>query len=146
MASGTWGDEGRRPSHLDPVSRRLLGFETRRDVRALTETALPTVDPESRESVAVHPFGDWGRERFVVERRAPRPGAVVDGGLPGEGVLVYRVDESLRENRSSGGFWIELLQADGRADLQNLVNNGDAGDPFDGIDDDLLAGDTNPSS
>lgn len=146
MASGTWGDEGRRPSHLDPVSRRLLGFENREIVRGFADTAVATVTPQQRESVAVLPFGAWGRERFVIERRAPRPGAVVDGALPGEGVLIYRVDEALRENDRNSGFWIELLQADGQSDLQNLVNNGDAGDPFDGIEDARFAADTNPSS
>jgi immune inhibitor A len=146
MASGTWGDGGRRPSNLDPVSRRLLGWETRSSIELPGQIDLPTVSRDRRESVEVLPEGDWRRERFVLERRARRDGSIVDGDLPGEGVLVYRVDEALRENRSATGFWIDLLEADGRADLHALSNNGDATDPFDGVVSTELSATSNPSS
>ncbi len=146
MASGSWGDEGRRPSNLDPVSRRLLGWEERVTTDSPMQLGLATVDRSRRQSLEVRPLGDWGRERFVFERRARREGAVVDGDLPGDGILAYRVDESLRENRSATGFWIDLLEADGQADLHALRNNGDSTDPFDGGARRSLGPATNPSS
>jgi M6 family metalloprotease-like protein len=147
MAHGTWGGEGERPSNLDAVSRRRLGWEDRPSVVSIAQTL--TLDPVvggDAESVEVRPLGAWDRETFVLENRRRRTG-VVDGDLPGSGVLIYRVDDRLRLNLRSEGYWIEVLQADGRQDLEELQNNGDATDPYTGSPGaDRLGPDTIPSS
>jgi M6 family metalloprotease-like protein len=147
MSHGTWGGEGERPSNLDAISRRRLGWEDRPYV--VSQAASLVLDPvrgEDAESVELRPLGEWEREVFVLEHRRRRDG-VVDGDLPGSGVLVYRVDDALRRNARSEGYWVELLQADGRRDLEELVNNGDATDPFTGeAGADLVGPFTNPSS
>jgi hypothetical protein len=56
-----------------------------------------------------------------------------DFDLPGEGLLVWRVDEDgVQENPNTPGLF--LIQADGRNDLTDPTgwNSGDAGDPFPG--------------
>ncbi len=131
MATGTWGDDGRSPTDLDAYSRSLLGWNL------LTETAShASVELETgagRELVSLRPALDWGRERYFMEARSPRAPDGIDRALPGEGVLIYRVDESAEDcQRTSALRLVELIQADGRHDLENLRNEGDPGDPYTG--------------
>lgn len=130
MSGGTWAGDGARPSHLDAWSRRTLGWDEGPRLATPAGGPLPAPSATGATSWELRPFGDWGREHFLVERREPRPGAVVDGALPGGGMLLLRVDPGLRRNRASEGYWVSLLQADGRDDLGDGTNTGDAGDPF----------------
>src|SRR6185503_21320599 len=77
------------------------------------------------------------REYLLLENRQA---VGADGGLPGTGLLVWHVDETVldaalpregaNENELRPG--IGLIQADGRPDLRVRANTGDAGDPFPG--------------
>lgn len=146
MASGTWGGNGATPSGLDPWSRWSLGFGEFEDHDAAGRIGLPWVDAELARTARIHPLGDWGEEVFLVEARRPRPGAVVDGELPGQGALVYRVRPDLAANTIDEKF-VELLQADGRDDLGQGTGDGDATDPWDGNSGrSRLDGTTTPSS
>jgi len=90
------------------------------------------------------------QEYFLIENRT-RSG--FDGVLPGAGLLVWHVDESLWDGRWTNGApvnsdenrrLVDLIQADGLANLNQLkyltnplranlaANQGDAGDPFPG--------------
>ena len=146
MASGTWGGGGRQPSGLDPHSRIRLGWDDTIVAGTAVATSLVAVTPEGASSLVVRPAGDWGYERFLIENRRRREGAVVDGDLPGSGVLVYRLDD--RQGRlGQPNVYLELLQADGRDDLSAGTNDGDATDPFTGsVGADRLDGDTVPST
>ncbi len=147
MASGTWAGGGTRPSALDAVSRLALDFGRRTEVETAVTRILPPLGPDGGESLVLHPLGEWEGESFVCENRRRREGAVVDGALPGSGILVYRVDDRFSTVRSSVGRWIELLQADGLDALGRGQDDGDGGDPFDGAPGrDRLDGSTNPST
>jgi M6 family metalloprotease-like protein len=128
MATGTWGGAGYDPTGLDAYSRSLLGWGEELPVDSTREAQLDAVAAPSRY-VALAPGVAWGRERFLVEARAaqltPR-----DGALPGEGVLIYRVDEDGRSCAGAEFPVVQLLQADGRQDLENHVNQGDASDVY----------------
>lgn len=146
MASGTWGGSGARPSGLDAWSRATLGFGEIFEVESADVVGIPWVDADQAKSLRLHPLGDWGEEAFLVEARRPRPSDTVDADLPGPGALVYRIRPDLSNNTIAAKF-IELLQADGDADLDSGANDGDAGDPFDGsAGADLLDASTTPSS
>jgi immune inhibitor A len=146
MASGTWGGGGSTPSGLDPWSRWSLGFGEFEDRDAAERIGLPWVDGELARAVRIHPLGEWGEEFFFAEARKPRPGSIVDGDLPGGGALVYRVRPDLEGNTIDAKF-LELLQADGRDDLGQGVNDGDGTDPWDGSPGRArLDGSTTPSS
>lgn len=146
MASGTWGGGGALPSGLDAWSRSTLGFGEEVEVAGAETAGLEWVGETSAPSLRIHPLGDWVGESFLVEARRARPGAVVDADLPGSGALVYRLLPGLSDNRSGGRF-LSLLQADGRDDIGDGSNDGDATDPFDGsAGRDRLDATTDPSS
>lgn len=146
MASGTWGGGGALPSGLDAWSRDRLGFgeTTVRDDGGTV--VLPWVDATQARALRLDPLGDWQGESFLLEARRPRPNGIVDAALPGAGALVYRVRPDLSANAIATKF-LELLQADGLADLDHGTNDGDAGDPWTGTPPaDRLDGNSNPSS
>jgi M6 family metalloprotease-like protein len=77
-------------------------------------------------------------EYFLVENRQKLGW---DSGLPGSGLLIYHIDESVASGAadtwypgqaSSGHYFCALEQADGRWDLERSVNAGDSGDPWPG--------------
>ena len=131
MASGTWGGDGALPSGLDAWSRLRLGFGEVVVVDDARTRTLPPIEASTAQTIELRPAGEWDFERFVLENRRRRDGAVVDADLPGSGVLVYRVDDRPGDLGAPNPY-LELLQADGRDDLANDVNDGDADDPFTG--------------
>jgi M6 family metalloprotease-like protein len=133
MASGTWGGEGNAPSALDAWSRWRLGFgEFTSVVGESFDGVLAPIGASAAPALLVQGLGDWESERFVLENRRRREGAVVDGDLPGSGVLVLRVDDRAGPIEGTSR-WIEVLQADGRDDLAAPGgNDGDATDLFTG--------------
>ena len=56
--------------------------------------------------------GAAGKEYFLVENRQRK---LYDQKLPGEGLLVYHVDESLDSNEDENHPFIKLLEADAKA-------------------------------
>jgi hypothetical protein len=77
-------------------------------------------------------FRLWGAsgedEYFLVEDRYKRG---FDSFLPGEGLLIYHVDERIQTNSSSAHPKVRIEQADGTNDLNRIGGNrGDVGDPF----------------
>ena len=69
------------------------------------------------------------QEYFLVEHRAKTK---YDAKLPGEGLLVYHVDESIEGNDNEHHPQVKLIEADGRTHLKDGTNRGDAGDSFPG--------------
>jgi M6 family metalloprotease-like protein len=154
MADGAWGGGGERPSDLDALSRSLLGWGTEQDVSSGGAFVLPPSETEQAPWLRLCPLGPWIGESFLLEVRRPRPDRTADSALPGAGVLLYHVDDAFPLNCMSPttcgaepGAWVELLQADGRGDLEQRVNWGDATDPYTGAaGSDRAANDTDPST
>ena len=69
------------------------------------------------------------QEYFLVEHRAKTK---YDAKLPGEGLLVYHVDDSIEGNDNEHHPQVKLIEADGRTHLKDGTNRGDAGDAFPG--------------
>jgi immune inhibitor A len=137
MGQGTWIGRGDRPPHPSAWTKLRLGWV---DARVVTESTrrvrLPAVEIEP--SVVKIPLGSDPREYLLLENRA-RVGA--DARLPGEGVLVWHVDESRSSFRwaqmKPQRKLLHLVEADGRGDLDRGHarggNRGDATDPWRGI-------------
>jgi immune inhibitor A len=137
MGQGTWVDHGDRPPHLDAWSKLRLGWV---DVATITETTrgvvLPAVTRAPRV-VRIPALPDRRTEYYLLENRR-REGA--DAKLPGEGILVWHVDERVGGFRSAQTHaahkLLHLVEADGRGDLDRGHaaggNRGDAGDPWRG--------------
>jgi hypothetical protein len=139
MASGAFLNYGRTPSHLDAMSRRLLGFVAGTDIirpTSNTSVLLPPVET-TRRIARLWTDGAIVPEYYLVENRQQTG---FDSYLPGEGVLIYHVDGGVSDMYNQ---WIEgedaygdphyrvaLEQADGAYDLERANNTGDDGDPW----------------
>ena len=65
-------------------------------------------------------------------RRAPRSRPSTTRKLPGDGLLVYHVDDAIEGNDDEHHPQVKLIEADGLTHLKDGTNRGDAGDPFPG--------------
>ena len=135
MAYGSWGGgDGSRPVGMDAWCRYKLGFlEPVAPDTNLTGYELPCIE-DSPSALRLWSQGDAGPQYFLVENRRAKSW---DGFLSwfGEGLLVYHVDERIRDNSSEGNHLVSLEQADGRFDLEERRLWGfgsDGGDPFPG--------------
>jgi immune inhibitor A len=139
MAGGSWNGNGACPAHPAGLHKLQHGWVAADEVRAGTSI---TLDPYTRTAGRVvkifSPQYRPGQYLLVENRRK----SGFDAQLPGEGLLVWRVDEA-QEMFKPDRPALLLLQADGRHDLERADdwNEGDAGDPFpgsagrDGLDD-----------
>jgi len=137
MGQGTWLGRGDAPPGLSAWSKLRLGWV---DVETVTTTtpalALPAVQTTPRV-VKIPAVPGVPEEYYLLENRA-RIG--VDRSLPGEGLLVWHVDERVRGFRSGESDpahkLLHLVEADGRGDLDRGHaaggNRGDATDPWRG--------------
>src|SRR5581483_2400469 len=137
MGQGTWLGRGDSPPGLSAWSKLRLGWV---DVETVTTTtpalALPAVQTTPRV-VKIPAVPGVPEEYYLLENRA-RIG--VDRSLPGEGLLVWHVDERVRGFRSGESDpahkLLHLVEADGRGDLDRGHaaggNRGDATDPWRG--------------
>lgn len=135
MGQGTWLGGGDAPPHPGAWAKLRLGWADPVDVARDTAISLPSVERSGRVvRIAAHP--DAPGEYFLVENRR-RIGA--DRRLPGEGLLVWHVDESRDSFRRSqddpAHKRVDLLTADSWPSHLDLGvtrggNRGDAGDPW----------------
>ncbi len=138
MSSGAYGGDGHSPdvpTLLGAWPMRYLGWD--HTVRPAADTTL-TLGPFERSPDIVDFWfqGGVAPEHFLIENRQP---IGYDRNLPGSGLVIYRVDESIiafgiANNRinSIADPGLVLLEADGAANLTTGADRGDAGDPFPG--------------
>ena len=121
---------GTRPGNLDAWCRQYLGFATPVVPVLPGSQSLPPVT-RGGGMLKVWTNGQPGSEYFLVENRL-REGS--DAGLPGDGVLVYHVDDGRIDNLTGpADYRVRVLEADGQSDLESPAGNfGDAGDFFPG--------------
>jgi M6 family metalloprotease-like protein len=154
MARGSWNNEGETPAHFDAWCKYKLGFsqvdrlrENRTNVEILKAETSPI-------SYRLWNLGGGGTQYFLVENRQKTG---FDKYLPGEGLLIYHVDEIWSNNNewcpgdtAIPHYKVALEQADGEFGLEGCygsTNRGDGGDPFPGWDNKRAFEDTTtPSS
>jgi hypothetical protein len=147
MGGGMWNKVQRYgdcPSHMSAWSKQQLGWV--KPTLISDEAESVTIAPASTQAdvYQLFPSGqENGQEYFLVENRQ-RTG--FDAGLPGSGLAVWHIDETigLSQNNvnsmecapsldcSSEHYLVSLLQADGNWDLEQGNNRGDDGDLFPG--------------
>ena len=146
MGTGTWNFTagnfyGTSPAYHDPFSKSYLGWIT--PTQLINAQAGLLIAPAATTPQVVqlrdNPNGvDWefrylsgSGEYFLVENRH-RLG--FDAGLPGCGLLIWHIDEGVTytnfANATDSHRLVDLEEADGRNDLDNKANAGDAGDAF----------------
>jgi immune inhibitor A len=128
MGTGALLNGARSPSNLDAWSRARLGFIDPVTIKTGVLGTNVTWSAASDDDV-LRLWGAGGdSEYFLVEDRYKRG---FDLFLPGEGVLIYHVDERIQTNTSSTHPKVKIEQADGTNDLNRTGGNrGDVGDPF----------------
>jgi len=151
MGSGGWNRsgpsayDGDSPAHPDPWSRWYEGWLTPTQVVSSTlDRAIPQVETNPAVfQLLNNPNGvDWVFESYsgigeyyLIENRQQ---VGFDVGLPGCGLLIWHIDESVVSDNSANANQnrrlVDLKQADGLNSLNITVggNRGDAGDPFPG--------------
>ncbi|HEX6558649.1 MAG TPA: M6 family metalloprotease domain-containing protein [Longimicrobiales bacterium] len=128
MAGGSWNGNGDVPAHPSAWCKAEQGWVNVVTQKNNEKVTIPDVK-DSRTVFRLWKEGSSGREYFLVENRQR---ALYDKYLPGEGLLIYHVDDSVDSNDDERHPKIALLQADGQEDLHRGRNRGDAGDPFPG--------------
>jgi M6 family metalloprotease-like protein len=149
MAYGSWNSVtslGDSPAHPTPWDRWYEGWLTPTQVSGSLSASIPQVET----SPTIYQLGDnvggvdWSfygssgtGEYFLVENRQQ---VGYDVGLPGCGILIWHVDETVSPyNDANQNEWgarlVALEQADGEFHLERNIENeggnyGDAEDPF----------------
>lgn len=127
MGTGALVGGGDAPTGLDADSRIRLGFVT---PQVVPVGGAPRDIDVTRGDHPVYQFaaGPDPREYFLLE---PRWQQGIDAGLPGEGFLIWHVDEQQAANRGPNPYRVALVQPDGRNDLgRPNGNRGDSGDAW----------------
>jgi immune inhibitor A len=130
MAGGSWNGspEGDTPAHPSAWCKAQQGW-----VEVVTpdgdgEVSIPDVK-DSGKLWRLWSGGDESPEYFLVENRQR---AGFDEFIPGEGLLVWHIDDSTEDNANENHYKVALVQADGLRALEGRIDDGDPGDPYPG--------------
>jgi immune inhibitor A len=128
MAGGSYNGDGRSPAHPIAWHKSQHGWVELEEIRGSSRL---TLDPASRGKAYKLISSRYRSRQYLILENRSRSG--FDSHLPGEGLLVWRVDES-KEMPAPHRPALQLVQADGRHDLERVgdQNAGDSGDPFPG--------------
>jgi immune inhibitor A len=129
MAAGSWGGGGNAPVHPSAWCKANQGWVAveNRTVNGVVQIA----DVKgSHKLYRLWKDGGPGKEYFLVENRQAT--GDFDKSMPGSGLLIWHVDENQTSNRDENHYWVALMQADGKRDMENNANRGDAGDCWPG--------------
>jgi immune inhibitor A len=145
MAGGSWNGDGNLPAHPAGLHKLQHGWV---DIVEITRTTqgvrLMPYDAEVGQVVKVVAKGFSSTQCLVLENR--RRGGF-DRLIPGEGLLVWRVDTDKEQVKPDAPGMV-LIQADGRREMNtpNHFNTGDSGDPFPGTSKVVELGDDGETS
>jgi len=131
MAGGSWGGGGATPVHFDAWCKYALGWVSPTVVyEPLMNEQIDAVE-FTPDIYQLYSLGQPTYEYFMVENRRQTH---FDVSIPGEGLLIYHVDETVPNNNNQQHYRVAVEQADGEYDLE--YNRGaDAGDPWPGYTD-----------
>jgi immune inhibitor A len=134
MAGGSWNGLGTRPAHpagLHKLQHGWIDVDHIHFAQGAPEDVPVTLQPYTANSgkvvrvISPH----YGNKQYLILENRTRSG--FDSQLPGEGLLVWRVDENA-EQEAPGSPGLLLVQADGLHELEGNWDQGDTGDPFPG--------------
>lgn len=128
MGTGSWNGfpSGSAPAYMSAWSRSRLGWVIPTVVTSpLVSTSIPDVETTGTVYRLSIRSGFSGDEYFLVENRQP---VGFDDALPGFGLLIWHVDDSIAENDNDLHRLVDLLEADETTtDDDHPI---DAGDPW----------------
>jgi len=144
MASGSYNGGELKPAHPAALHKIQHGWVPLRTVTKSTSLRLKPYTATSGGVVKLVSPGFRPKQYLLLEARK-RTG--FDSFLPGEGLLVWKVDEP-KEQTGPQTPGLSLVQADGLNDMNdpNDVHQGDDGDPFPGSSERRSLGDQGVTS
>lgn len=130
MAGGSYNGDSNTPAHPAGLHKSQHGWIEVQTITKSTSIELQPFGPK-RANIARVVGPNYQKGQYLILENRARSG--FDFHLPGEGLLVWRVDETA-EQFSPDKPGMLLIQADGRHQLETPDdwNQGDAGDPFPG--------------
>ena len=128
MGGGSWNGNGHTPSHPSAWCKAKQNWAKIVNVTSNGTRTLGSVQ-KGRKLWRLWNGGANSQEYFLAEYR-PKIG--YDKELPGAGLLVWHIDDSIDDNSNQTHPKVALLQADGLKHLESAANRGDGGDPFPG--------------
>lgn len=139
MAGGTYNLGSLMPAHPAGLHKIQHHWVTVEEVKKSKSITLGPVIKSGKLVKIISPV--YNKGQYLLLENRTRAG--FDFGLPGEGLLVWRVDES-KDQETPDKPALLLIQADGRHELEipKDWNEGDAGDPFPGSTNQTFLGDT----
>ena len=152
MAGGSWGgdnDSPESPSHMSAWSKEFLGWVAPTEV---TSDLVPAQISNINDNDQAFKIGISADTHYLVSNRQKKG---FDNSLTGSGLLIWRINETVVNqglinntvNADENNPGVKLIEADGRTDLNDNVNRGDAGDPFPGTNNNTkFDNTTNPAS
>ncbi|HET6520981.1 MAG TPA: M6 family metalloprotease domain-containing protein [Geminicoccaceae bacterium] len=128
MAGGSWNGGGDVPCHPSAWCKANQGWAS---VVNQTTNQNVTVDDvkTSRRILRLWKDGGSGTEYFLLENRQK---TLYDREMPGEGLFIWHIDETIASNSDENHPKVALKQADGQRHLETGANRGDAADPYPG--------------
>ncbi len=128
MAGGSWNGGGDVPAHPSAWCKVQQDWVSVANVTA--NGPLTIADVKDAHTVyRLWKDGAGGQEYFLVENRQRTQ---FDAQLPGEGLLIWHIDDAIGDNTNEAHYRVALEQADGAQDLEQAANRGDDGDVFPG--------------
>lgn len=143
MGSGGWNHlpnepSGSMPSNLSAWSRAYLGWAVMDEITSDSlQHSLTNNEGISSVAMVIPEGSSENSEYYLIEYRNKTG---YDAGLPGEGALIWHIDQERIDatmefngiNDDDSRLGVELEQADGGWHIWRLLNYGDATDPFAG--------------
>ena len=143
MGGGSWNGSGDVPAHPSAWCKVNQGWATVTTVTSNGTISIPDVKT-SRNIHRVWQNGASGPEYFLLENRQR---TLYDAQLPGDGLLIWHIDENQSGNTDENHYKVGLVQADGLRNLELDQNRGDRGDPYPGSRNNIsLTPSTTPNS
>lgn len=129
MGAGSWNNGGNTPAHPCAWCKMQQNWVT--TINQGTNKANMVIDDvkNSKKIYRLWKDGSPGKEYFLAEHRMKKQ---YDKYLPGEGLLIYHVDEAMSDNSNELHYKVAVVQADGLKQLESGGNQGDSGDVWPG--------------
>jgi immune inhibitor A len=131
MAGGSWNGGGDVPAHPSAWCKAQQAWVTVQNVTANATLTIADVK-DSNTVYRLWKDGAPGQEYFLLENRQK---VRYDAQLPGDGLLIWHLDDAIANNTDEAHYRVALAQADGLRNLEGNANRGDAGDAFPGSSD-----------
>jgi immune inhibitor A len=106
-----------------------LGWVKPKNLTKKSSLTLPPLDADKKAAYRMWTKGKASPEYFLLEHRQ-RAGR--DQALPGQGLVLWHIDERQSDNTNPFAYRVAVVQADGRKDLERAANEGDGADAFPG--------------